>query len=222
MMTNLFSIFDPTSSLFKLHFNWLSMSLIMLFSFKTFWLMTSRWNSFMLIFTSMIKLELKNNIKNNQSILIFITVITFIMANNMMGLFSYVFTASSHISMTLVLALIFWFSYMLYSWVSKISLTLAHLVPLGTPFLLMFFMVIIESVSNIIRPITLSIRLAANMTAGHLLISLMSSSCSTSMISISLFIIIMQCLLMILELAVALIQAYVFTILISLYYNEVN
>nr|YP_010564849.1 ATP synthase F0 subunit 6 [Colossendeis robusta]UZA61252.1 ATP synthase F0 subunit 6 [Colossendeis robusta] len=222
MMTNLFSIFDPTSSLFNAHFNWLSLSMIMMFSFKTFWLISSRWNSFMLISINMIKLELKNNIMNNQTILIFIMIIIFIMVNNFMGLFSYVFTASSHISMTLVLALIFWVSFMLYSWMTKISMTLAHLVPLGTPFLLMFFMVMIESVSNIIRPITLSIRLAANMTAGHLLISLMSSSCSINMITISLFIIIMQCLLMVLELAVALIQAYVFTILISLYYNEVN
>nr|YP_010561831.1 ATP synthase F0 subunit 6 [Decolopoda australis]UYX57778.1 ATP synthase F0 subunit 6 [Decolopoda australis] len=222
MMTNLFSIFDPTSSLFNMHFNWMSLSLIILFSFKSFWLMSSRWNSLMLISINMIKLEFKNNLMNNQSILIFIMLITFIMVNNIMGLFSYVFTASSHMSMTLVLALMFWISYMLYSWIMKISMTLAHLVPMGTPFLLMFFMVMIESISNIIRPITLSIRLAANMTAGHLLISLMSSACSINMMSISLFIITMQCMLMILELAVALIQAYVFTILVSLYYNEVN
>nr|ADV16614.1 ATP synthase F0 subunit 6 [Colossendeis megalonyx] len=222
MMTNLFSIFDPTSSLFSLHLNWLSLSLVIMFSFKTFWFMNSRWNKFMLISSNTIKLEFKNNIMNNQSILIFIMLLVFIMLNNMMGLFSYVFTASSHIVMTLMLALMFWITYMLYSWGMKISETLAHMVPLGTPFLLMFFMVMIESVSNIIRPITLSIRLAANMTAGHLLISLMSSACSINMISISVFIIIMQCMLMILELAVALIQAYVFTILVSLYYNEVN
>merc|ERR1712081_94839 len=70
----------------------------------------------------------------------------------------------------------------------------AHLVPKGTPGFLIPVIVIIETVSNIIRPLTLSIRLAANIVAGHLLL--------------------------LLEVAVACIQSYVFIILNSLYLNE--
>merc|ERR1712168_1564177 len=51
----------------------------------------------------------------------------------------------------------------------------AHLVPKGTPGFLIPIIVIIETVSNIIRPLTLSIRLAANIVAGHLLLTLLGS-----------------------------------------------
>merc|ERR1712178_429859 len=78
----------------------------------------------------------------------------------------------------------------------------AHLVPKGTPGFLIPVIVIIETVSNIIRPLTLSIRLAANIVAGHLLLTF------------SLY------LLLLLEVAVACIQSYVFIILNSLYLNE--
>merc|ERR1712081_26760 len=83
----------------------------------------------------------------------------------------------------------------------------AHLVPKGTPGFLIPVIVIIETVSNIIRPLTLSIRLAANIVAGHLLITLL-------LVFFSLY------LLLLLEVAVACIQSYVFIILNSLYLNE--
>lgn len=80
--------------------------------------------------------------------------------------------------------------------------------------------VIIETISNIIRPITLSIRLAANMVAGHLLLTLLGSQ-GPSLIFINLVLLIIGIvLLLLLEVAVACIQSYVFTILSSLYLNE--
>merc|ERR1711917_25772 len=89
----------------------------------------------------------------------------------------------------------------------------AHLVPKGTPGFLIPVIVIIETVSNIIRPLTLSIRLAANIVAGHLLLTLLGSQISN--ISFTTFF-----LLLLLEVAVACIQSYVFIILNSLYLNE--
>jgi len=81
-------------------------------------------------------------------------------------------------------------------------------------------MVVIETVSNIIRPLTLSIRLAANIVAGHLLLTLLGSQGPTlgylSLIALMLGLF----LLLLLEVAVACIQSYVFTILRSLYLNE--
>ena len=52
---------------------------------------------------------------------------------------------------------------------------MAHLVPLGTPVALIPFMVLIELVRNFIRPLTLSVRLAANIVAGHLLLTLLGN-----------------------------------------------
>lgn len=97
---------------------------------------------------------------------------------------------------------------------------MAHLVPVGTPRFLMPVIVIIETVRNVIRPLTLSIRLAANMVAGHLLLTLLGSQGPLLRIFNLVFLIVGLFLLLLLELAVACIQSYVFTILRSLYLNE--
>jgi len=97
---------------------------------------------------------------------------------------------------------------------------LAHLVPVGTPRFLMPVMVVIETVSNIIRPLTLSIRLAANIVAGHLLLTLLGSQGPTLGYLSLIGLILGLFLLLLLEVAVACIQSYVFTILRSLYLNE--
>merc|ERR1712073_261041 len=94
---------------------------------------------------------------------------------------------------------------------------LAHLVPTGTPAFLIPIIVIIETVGNIIRPMTLSIRLAANIVAGHLLLTLLGSQGPILSPVNLIFLIIGLYLLLLLEVAVACIQSYVFTILSSLY-----
>jgi len=99
---------------------------------------------------------------------------------------------------------------------------LAHLVPSGTPYALIPFMVLIELIRNIIRPLTLSVRLAANIVAGHLLLTLLRSQCSNVILLILLPLIVTLVLLAVLESAVALIQAYVFSVLRTLYIAEVN
>ncbi|KYN20699.1 ATP synthase subunit a, partial [Trachymyrmex cornetzi] len=104
---------------------------------------------------------------------------------------------------------------------NHLGILLAHLTPSGTPSILIPFMVIIESISLIIRPLTLAIRLTANIIAGHLLLTLLGSSGininSLSTLSILIF---TQILLLTLEIAVSLIQAYVFSILSTLYRRE--
>lgn len=98
---------------------------------------------------------------------------------------------------------------------------LAHLVPLGTPTVLIPFMVLIETISNVIRPGTLAVRLAANMIAGHLLLVLLGNQgvvVSSYILGVLLFV---QILLLTLERAVAVIQAYVFAVLSTLYSSEV-
>ena len=81
------------------------------------------------------------------------------------------------------------------------------------------FIVIIERIRAIIRPLTLSIRLMANIVAGHLLLSLSGGAITRILRFIPLFS--AQLILTLLELAVACIQGYVFIILIALYLKEV-
>jgi len=123
-------------------------------------------------------------------------------------------------SFTLTLALPLWLGRIIISIIYQYNSLLAHLVPVGTPTFLIPIIVIIETVRTIIRPLTLSIRLAANIVAGHLLLTLLGSQGPRlNMINLS-FLIIGLFILLLLEVAVACIQSYVFTILSSLYLNE--
>nr|AXS66517.1 ATP synthase F0 subunit 6 [Coleoptera sp. 28 KM-2017] len=223
MMANLFSSFDPSTNL-NLSLNWMSTLLVLLFIPSTYWLIPSRmnilWLNIILTLHKEFKVLLNTPIKGNT--LIFISLFSFILFNNFLGLFPYIFTSTSHMSLTLTLALPLWLSFMIYGWTMNTIHMFAHLVPQGTPAVLMPFMVCIETISNIIRPGTLAIRLSANMIAGHLLMTLLGNtgpSLSLMMINI---LIIVQILLLVLESAVSIIQSYVFTVLSTLYSSEVN
>jgi F-type H+-transporting ATPase subunit a len=94
-------------------------------------------------------------------------------------------------------------------------------VPQGTPSILIPFIVIIETISNVIRPGTLAVRLSANIIAGHLLLTLLGNTGNSLSYIIVSLLIFAQLLLLILESAVAIIQSYVFTILSTLYSREI-
>nr|YP_010586385.1 ATP synthase F0 subunit 6 [Molannodes epaphos]UZZ44173.1 ATP synthase F0 subunit 6 [Molannodes epaphos] len=225
MMTNLFSIFDPSSNFFSLNLNWLSTfsGLILIPSF--FWLIPTRTNFIWTFIINTLHKEFKTLSGMNSfngSTLIFISLFSLILFNNFLGLFPYIFTSTSHFSMTFSLALPMWFSFMIYGWLNNTTHMLAHMIPQNTPSLLMPFMVIIETISILIRPLTLAIRLMANMIAGHLLVTLMSGSMINLKNVILITLILSQTILLTLEFAVSIIQAYVFSILSTLYSNEVN
>nr|UPX88711.1 ATP synthase F0 subunit 6 [Aphodius rufipes] len=223
-MTDLFSTFDP-STFMGSSLNWLSTLLGFMFIPCMYWLIPSRYN-FMwnkIIFT--LHNEFKVLLGNNQikgSTLIFISLFAIIVFNNFLGLFPYIFTSTSHMSFTLTLALPLWLSFMIYGWFNHTMHMFAHLVPQGTPPALMSFMVLIETISNVIRPGTLAIRLAANMIAGHLLLSLLGNTGAHLSLILLNILIITQLLLLLLESAVSIIQSYVFAVLSTLYSSEVN
>nr|AND96469.1 ATP synthase F0 subunit 6 [Onthophagus haematopus] len=224
MMTNLFSSFDPGTYM-NLSLNWMSTLLGILFIPMMFWLIPSRynylWNKIILTLHNEFKILLGNNsIKG--STLIFISIFSMIMFNNFLGLFPYIFTSSSHMVMTLTLALPMWLSFMIYGWINNTMHMFTHLVPQGTPPILMPFMVCIETISNFIRPGTLAVRLAANMIAGHLLLTLLGNTGPSMNLILINFLIITQLLLLLLESAVSIIQSYVFAVLTTLYSSEVN
>nr|AII41687.1 ATP synthase subunit 6 [Petrobiellus sp. 1 JZ-2014] len=225
MMTNLFSVFDPTSSLFNFSLNWISTILGLMMIPYTYWLAQSRihftWNNILL----KLHIEFKTLLGpggHSGSTLFFVSMFSFILFNNFMGLFPYIFTSTSHLAMTLTMSLPLWFSFMLYGCINHAQHMLAHLVPQGTPPMLMPFMVCIETISNIIRPMTLAVRLAANMIAGHLLLTLLGNTGTSMMYILMPILLITQILLLILEAAVAAIQSYVFAVLSTLYSSEVN
>nr|YP_009340960.1 ATP synthase F0 subunit 6 [Epopella plicata]AIT51827.1 ATP synthase F0 subunit 6 [Epopella plicata] len=221
MMTNLFSSFDPMSSTFSLQLNWTAMFLFLTVFFPLYWTSFSKSNLLYSELTSYITKEFIPLFKSYKNIIFFNVLFMFILINNIFGLMPYTFTSTAHIAMTLSMALTIWLVFMLYGWVNNTNHMFAHLVPLGTPVVLMPFMVLIETISNIIRPITLSVRLAANLTAGHLLLILLGESMVNNSFLIIITVTMAQFALMTLEAAVAVIQAYVFATLSTLYASEV-
>ena len=151
---------------------------------------------------------------------VFIGAFILVIFSNFLGLVPYVFTGTSHLVITLRLGLPLWLGRIVWAMLFQPLSVLSHLVPLGTPYVLIPFIVLIERVRNIIRPGTLSIRLAANMVAGHLLLTLLGSQGPTVGAYLPGLIIGLVALLL-LEVGVACIQAYVFTVLSSLYLSEV-
>nr|YP_009935101.1 ATP synthase F0 subunit 6 [Semibalanus cariosus]QNS22943.1 ATP synthase F0 subunit 6 [Semibalanus cariosus] len=221
MMTNLFSSFDPMSATLNLQLNWIAMFLFVIVFFPLYWISTSKSSILYTELTSYITKEFMPLFKSYKNIIFFNVLFMFILINNIFGLMPYTFTSTAHIAMTLSMALTIWLIFMLYGWINNTNHMFAHLVPLGTPIILMPFMVLIESISNIIRPITLSVRLAANLTAGHLLLILLGESMVNSSVLIIIAVTAAQFALMTLEAAVAVIQAYVFATLSTLYASEV-
>nr|YP_009368797.1 ATP synthase F0 subunit 6 [Limenitis helmanni]ARN58069.1 ATP synthase F0 subunit 6 [Limenitis helmanni] len=225
MMNNLFSIFDPSTNIFNLSINWMSTFIGLLFIPYSFWLIPNRH----FIFWNFISFKLHEEFKTllgpnsyNGSTFIFISLFFFILFNNFLGLFPYIFTSTSHLNISLSLALTLWLSFMIYGWINNTQHMFIHMIPQGTPTILMPFMVLIETISNIIRPGTLAVRLTANMIAGHLLLTLLSNTGTNMPNYLLIILIIIQILLLILESAVAIIQSYVITILSTLYSSEVN
>nr|AEP27488.1 ATP synthase F0 subunit 6 [Sitona lineatus] len=224
MMANLFSTFDPSTN-FNLSLNWMSMMIGILIIPPMFWLIPSRLNMLWINMIFTLHKEFKNLIKQSSfkgSTLIFLFLYFLLSYLMILGLFPYIFTCTSHMVLTLTLSLPLWLTFMLYGWCMNTTHMLAHLVPQGAPSILLPFLVIIETTSNIIRPGTLAIRLTANMIAGHLLVTLLGNSGSSMNLYMLNILILVQILLLVLESAVAMIQSYVFSILTTLYSSEVN
>nr|YP_010586151.1 ATP synthase F0 subunit 6 [Ecnomus latus]UZZ43900.1 ATP synthase F0 subunit 6 [Ecnomus latus] len=219
MMTNLFSIFDPTSTL---NLNWLTPMMLMIILFPSFYISYNRINiSFKFINLLMIN-EFKINIKTNKFIIIIMNMFFFIWLSNLYSIFPYIFSTTSHLQYNIIMAMPIWLSIIIMGWMLNMNHMFSHLVPQSTPIILIPFMVCIEMISNIIRPITLTVRLTANLIAGHLLLTLLSKLNMNINMMLVPMIIITQIILLMLELSVAMIQAYVFTILLSLYFLDIN
>nr|QXT60040.1 ATP synthase membrane subunit 6 [Phyllaphis fagi] len=217
MTTNLFNIFDPSTLIFNFQLNWISSILIIMFMPNFMWILPNRikWlmnKIFYLLNNEMMMLFKSKKIKSPS--FLFISLFMFILFNNFIGLFPYVFSSSSHMVFSMTLAMPFWLFFIIMSIMKNTKNMVAHLIPLNTPMLLAPFMTIIETMSIIIRPFSLAIRLTANMIAGHLLMTLLNSN------SLIIIILMIQMFLMTFELCVTFIQSYVFSILASLYSSE--
>nr|QNM39109.1 ATP synthase F0 subunit 6 [Macaca nemestrina]QNM39122.1 ATP synthase F0 subunit 6 [Macaca nemestrina] len=177
---------------------------------------------------NLIQLALKqmmmtHNAKGLTWSLMLMSLITFITMTNLLGLLPHSFTPTTQLSMNLAMAIPLWAGTVITGLRFKTKDSLAHLLPQGAPMSLIPMLVMIETISLLIQPVALAVRLTANITAGHLLMHLIGNAVlalSTTSFFMTLLTSTLLALLTILEIAVALIQAYVFTLLISLYLHN--
>nr|YP_009259137.1 ATP synthase F0 subunit 6 [Lateolabrax latus]ALN11676.1 ATP synthase F0 subunit 6 [Lateolabrax latus] len=163
------------------------------------------------------------NMAGHDWALLLTSLMLFIMTLNMLGLLPYTFTPTTQLSLNLGLAVPLWLATVIIGFRNQPTIALGHLLPEGTPVLLIPVLIIIETISLLIRPLALGVRLTANLTAGHLLIQLISTAVLVllplmPMVAIATSVLLF--LLSLLEVAVAMIQAYVFVLLLTLYLQE--
>ena len=154
------------------------------------------------------------------------TLFMFILLGNMLGLFPYAFTFTSHIAVTFALAL------MVFVLATTVALKnqgwafFAHFFPEGAPLWLAPIIVPVEVISYLSRPISLSLRLFANMVAGHVMLKvfatfiLMLAGLGVVGPFLSFLPLAINVLLVGFEVMVAFLQAYVFAILTCIYLHE--
>ena len=229
MIVDIFSAFDPaTNSLFSFSspLFWLSRACIFLILHPIFWLGPGRSNWFVSFFSSVINEQadrtLASSLKGFSSLLsaLFILIISL----NFCGILPYFFRTSSHLLFSLSIGLPLWLSLIISGTIYSPSTVAASLLPGGAPRWLNPFLVIVETARIAVRPITLSFRLAANLTAGHIVLGLVRTFLSyvlftagpISWISFTFI----QTGYTIFEFGICIIQGYIFCLLLSLYADD--
>lgn len=153
-----------------------------------------------------------------------IALFMFILGLNLLGFFTYTFPPTTHIILTFGMASGVWLGVMIFGFYRHRFSFFSMFMPVGAPLSLSPLLVIIEIASNISRPVALGMRLAANLTAGHILLAILADfSCKLLFYSysiINLFPILIIMFMTILEVGVLVIQAYVFCLLSMIYLKD--
>nr|YP_009167144.1 ATP synthase F0 subunit 6 [Genicanthus lamarck]ALD15889.1 ATP synthase F0 subunit 6 [Genicanthus lamarck] len=222
------SLFDQFMSPWHMGIPLLAISLVL--PWVLFPTPTSRWlNNRMLTFQSWFiarfthQTFLPLNVGGHKWALLLTSLMVFLITLNMLGLLPYTFTPTTQLSLNLGLAVPLWLATVVIGMRNQPTAALGHLLPEGTPTPLIPVLIIIETISLFIRPVALGVRLTANLTAGHLLIQLVSMAVLVllpMMPMVAMLTAILLLMLTLLEIAVAMIQAYVFVLLLSLYLQE--
>lgn len=196
-------------------------TLLLLLSIKNKSLIPSRFQSISEIFYEFIANMVSDNIgdKGRKFFPLIFTLFTFLLFGNMLGMLPYSFTFTSHIIVTFVLAMFIFLLVTLLGIFIHGFKFFGLFVPKGVPMLMLPLMIPIEIISYLSRPISLSVRLFANMMAGHTMLKIFAGF----IVPLGIFGVaplMVDVALTALEVLIAFLQAYVFTILTCLYLNE--
>lgn len=220
MLINIFSNFDPIW--FNLCYkNFVLITLIIFTLISIFWVSHRKIILSIILPIKFIERQLNivklKSIKNLQ--LTIVSIFLFLIYINVIGMAPYSFRVRSHIIFTLSLSIPIWILLIIRSIIHSIKNTMAHILPDSAPLWLNPFLRLIELIRVRVRPLTLSFRLAANITAGHIILILILtfSTLSVKILFVSATI---SYIYTIFELIICIIQAYILCLLLSLYSND--
>nr|YP_009255704.1 ATP synthase F0 subunit 6 [Tylomelania sarasinorum]AND97138.1 ATP synthase F0 subunit 6 [Tylomelania sarasinorum] len=228
MLVDIFSSFDDHNQVFMSLYVlvWIfSVFVILLFS-SSFWVNSPRWAEIMYIFKDTVSSQIFRSFGLNLGgfMALISGLFLLLIFLNLVGLIPYVFSGTSHLAVSFSLGFPLWLSLIISGVIYLPGSVVAALLPMGAPAPLNPFLVLIETVSILARPITLSVRLMANMSAGHIVLSLIGNYMVASLFvfpNISAFVLLsIQVLYTIFEFGIGIIQAYIFCLLITLYSDE--
>ncbi len=174
------------------------------------------------LFYSLITDTVNQNVgtKGKKFVPLIFTLFMFIMTCNLFGMIPYGFTVTSHISVTFALAMMVFLLVTLLGFALHGFHFFSLFLPKGTPWWLAPLMIIIELFTYLARPVSLSLRLTANMVAGHVLLKVIAGFVVSMAIYFKIFPIPFISVLIGFEIFVAILQAYIFTILSCVYLND--
>lgn len=147
------------------------------------------------------------------------TVFMFVLFGNLLGMMPYSFTFTSHIIVTFVMAMVVFLGVTVLGFVKHGAHFFSFFVPPGVHWIMWFLLIPIEIISYLSRPISLSVRLFANMLAGHTLLKVFAGFVP-ALGALGVLPLAFVSALTGLEIVIAFLQAYVFTILTCLYIND--
>lgn len=197
---------------------------------KTFYLVPTRYQTFLEVIYKMIAGMIITNIGNDEGkkfFPLFFSVFLFLFILNLAGTVPYSFALTSHIIITFTFSFVIFFGFKIIGVVMHRFKFASLLLPGGTLGLLCFLLVPIELISVTFKPISLAVRLFANIMSGHILLKVIAGFVFTltnytgALFILSFFPLALLFPLILLEMVVAMIQTYVFCILIVIYLGEV-
>nr|YP_010983250.1 ATP synthase F0 subunit 6 [Hypselodoris whitei]WOK01432.1 ATP synthase F0 subunit 6 [Hypselodoris whitei] len=217
MMTDLFSSLDCMQAGSFSIFMWITPIFL-----ASIFVVSNSWGQ---SYTKTILMTISINSETRQKMLPGFTLMLFalmlyLLFMNFLGLVPFIYGPTSNIWVSASLALVFWSLLIFSGWTKFPKESAAHFAPAGAPSSFVPFLVIIETASILIRPLTLTIRIIANISAGHIIMGLIATSLASSGIIAVGFVFMAHIGYNMFEVFVCTIQAYVFSLLVKLYGEE--
>jgi len=164
-----------------------------------------------LVFLIKFKKYIKNIIINLlEGYYFFFKIMALVMIINLLSILPYSLSLTS-LTTNILISIILWLRILLYYIIFNNTNNISHFLPQRAPFIIIYALVIIETISVIIRPLSLRVRLISNITSRHLIIHLLTEVSVLGLVFLILF-----------EFFVCIIQSYIFFLLLNIYLNEIK